>query len=748
MTGDKMGDTLYVAGGQQQLEKAEATKNFFSLNISVISDSSGKEWQTLPPWPGLPRILAVSAVQNSGVNELFYLFSGRNIGPKQPVEILVDGYAYSPKTKNWKNIGNIMLGREAGNGRSIMGGTAMSYGESYVLVFGGDEGRALKRRLELTQKINELEKSLTSSSGEESSSVLKNKIDSAKSELINILKYKSGFSRDIFAYHTITDTWVIVGKLPAPSPVTTTAVQWDGNIIIPTGEISPGVRTDKVWKGTIAPETLGFGFINYSVIGFYLILMVTVGIYFSKRENATDDFFLAGKRIPWWAAGLSIYATQLSAITFIAVPAIPFATNWEVYPGYITILLIVPIVITFYLPFFRRLNVTTAYQYLEKRFNLGVRLFGSISFIIFQLGRMSVVVFLPALAITAILGMNIYLAIILMGVFATVYTTLGGVEAVIWTDVIQVIILVAGMIYSLIFIVAHVGGIDIIYNIALHDSKLQMFDWRLSYTDLVTWSIFLGTFALQFGPYTTDQAVVQRYLTTKDEKEAAKSLWINGIISVPTGLLFFVLGTCLYVFYKLNPELLSVGMQTDQVFPLFIGQQLPVGFAGLVIAGIFSASMSSLDSSMHSISTAWTVDFHERFNPGSTEEYRLGLARKVVVIVGLFGTAMACMLASFPIQSLYFLFQEIIGLLGSALAGVFMLGIFTSSATGRGVLIGAFASLLAMAFAKFFTDIHFYIYPLMGIPVCVLVGYVISLFADSQEKNLSGLTYRKLISDK
>lgn len=588
-----------------------------------------------------------------------------------------------------------MLGREAGNGRSIMGGTAMSYGESYVLVFGGDEGRALKRRLELTQKINELEKSLTSSSGEGSSSVLKNKIDSAKSELINVLKYKSGFSRDIFAYHTITDTWVIVGKLPAPSPVTTTAVQWDGNIIIPTGEISPGVRTDKVWKGTITPETPGFGFINYSVIGFYLILMVAVGIYFSKRENATDDFFLAGKRIPWWAAGLSIYATQLSAITFIAVPAIPFATNWEVYPGYITILLLVPIVITFYLPFFRRLNVTTAYQYLEKRFNLGVRLFGSISFIIFQLGRMSVVVFLPALAITAILGINIYLAIILMGVFATIYTTLGGMEAVIWTDVIQVVILVAGMIYSLIFIVAHVGGIDIIYNIALHDSKLQMFDWRLSYTDLVTWSIFLGTFALQFGPYTTDQAVVQRYLTTKNEKEAAKSLWINGIISVPTGLLFFVLGTCLYVFYKLNPELLSVGMQTDQVFPLFIGQQLPVGFAGLVIAGIFSASMSSLDSSMHSISTAWTVDFHERFNPGSTEEYRLGLARKVVVIVGLFGTAMACILASFPIQSLYFLFQEIIGLLGSALAGVFMLGIFTSSATGRGVLIGAFASLLA-----------------------------------------------------
>jgi solute:Na+ symporter, SSS family len=348
-----------------------------------------------------------------------------------------------------------------------------------------------------------------------------------------------------------------------------------------------------------------------------------------------------------------------------------------------------------------------------------------LSFIIFQLGRMSVMVFLPALVITAIIGMDIYVAIILMGIFSIVYTVMGGMEAVVWTDVIQVVVLVFGIMYSLGFIIAHVGGVGPIYEIAMTDSKLLMFDWSFSFTDLVTWSIFLGTFALQFGPYTTDQAVIQRYLTTKNEKEASKSIWTNGIISVPTGFLFFALGVCLYVFYKMSPDLIHLGMQNDQIFPLFIGQQLPGGLSGLVIAGIFAASMSSLDSSMHSISTAWTVDFYRRFNPDLKRKSGSGL-QNCGFDCGPFGTAMACVLAMFPIQSLYFLFQEIVGLLSSALAGIFILGIFTERASSKGVIIGALISLIVMAFVKFQTGIHFYVYPLIGMPVCIIVGYLFS----------------------
>lgn len=730
--GSVLGNRLFIAGGQESKENPVATNHFFSMDLNNLN-SPDVNWQELPSWPGENRVLAVSATQSDGLNQRFYLFGGRDVSKDGSMDVLQDGFSYNPGSGKWEEI------TSAGEVPPLMASTVLSYGDSHILFFGGDDGVMLKERLALAAQIDSLDAIL-----ENGEAQVQSERDSLQAELTRILEEESTFSDKVFAYHTITDTWAVAAEMPRPSPVTTNAVWWDGNIILPSGEISPGVRTSRVWSGSIERESVDFGIVNYSILGVYILLLIGMGYYFSRRENLTDEFFLAGQRIPWWAAGMSIYATQLSAITFIAIPAVAYSTNWLVYPGYFTILLMVPVVVIFYLPFFRRLNITTAYEYLEKRFSLAVRLFGSLSFIIFQLGRMSVVVFLPALVITAIIGMDIYVAIILMGIFSIVYTVMGGMEAVVWTDVIQVVVLVFGILYSLGFIIMHAGGVGVIYDIAMADSKLLMFDWSLSITDLVTWSIFLGTFALQFGPYTTDQAVIQRYLTTKDEKEASKSLWTNGIISVPTGFLFFALGVCLYVFYKMSPELLHLGMQNDQIFPLFIGQQLPVGLSGLVIAGIFAASMSSLDSSMHSISTAWTVDFYRRFNPGSEEKYRLRLAKIVVILVGIFGTAMACVLAMFPIQSLYFLFQEIVGLLSSALAGIFILGIFTERASSKGVIIGAIASLFVMAFVKFQTDIHFYIYPLIGMPACIIVGYLFSFLFPSEEKKLTGLTYRNL----
>lgn len=730
--GAKLGNEIYIAGGQQSKTDPVATGHFLSLNLQVPEDG----WQRLPSWPGPSRVLGAAQVQSDGLNEQFYLFGGRDVLANGSMDVLQDGYAFDPSSQTWEELDS------PGGIPSLMGSTGVRYGDSHLLFFGGDDGEALLERLDLAAKIDSLNHKIEG--GVENQTDLTEERHRLQEELLHILQNKSTFSTKIRAYHAITDTWTVVGEMQEPAPVTTTAVWWNGNIVLPSGEISPGVRTNKVWKAEVGQENVPFGAVNYTVIAIYMMLLIYMGYYFSKRENATDEYFLAGQRIPWWAAGISIYATQLSAITFISIPAVAFSANWLVYPGYITIFLMVPIVIAFYLPFFRRLNITTAYEYLEKRFGLMVRLFGSLSFIIFQLGRMSVLVFLPALVITAILGMNLYVAIVLMGIFSIIYTVMGGMEAVVWTDVIQVVVLVFGIIYSLGFIIWHFGGIAPIYEIAMADTKLLMFDWSFSTTDLVTWSIFIGTFALQFGPYTTDQAVIQRYLTTKNEKEAAKSLWTNGIISIPTGFLFFTLGVCLYAFYKLSPELMHLGMQNDQVFPLFIGQQLPVGLAGLVIAGIFAASMSSLDSSMHSISTAWTVDFYKRFNPDADEQNRLRLAKIVVVVVGIFGTATACLLAMFPIQSLYFLFQEIVGLLSSALAGIFILGIFTEKTNSQGVMIGAIFSLVIMAFIKFQTGIHFYVYPIIGIPACILIGYFSSFFFQTESGNLSGLTYRKL----
>ena len=185
-------------------------------------------------------------------------------------------------------------------------------------------------------------------------------------------------------------------------------------------------------------------FSNWIVLGCYLAVLVGVGVDFAKREKSTDDFFLAGRRIPFWAAGLSIFGTQLSAITYLAMPARAYATDWSLLPLNIGILAIAPLVVFVYIPLFRRLNITTAYEYLEKRFHVSIRIFGSLSFIAFQLGRMGIVILLPALALAAVTGVNVYLCIALIGVLSTVYTALGGMEAVIWTDVLQAVVLIGG----------------------------------------------------------------------------------------------------------------------------------------------------------------------------------------------------------------------------------------------------------------------------------------------------------------
>lgn len=692
LVGGLLGEAIYVAAGKRTKDDWSDTKAFWKLDLS--RPAAERAWETLEPWPGPPRKKALAAVQSGGGDpRFFYLFSGEHStkdGDAVTRNYLSDAYRYDPREKAWTRLADLP--------RPLAAGCAIDIGQSHVLAFSGSAGKHIHKPV-----------------GE-----------------------RPEFPADVFTYHTITNTWARAGTMPR-SVVTTQAVAWDDRIVIPSGEARPGVRTPQVWAAK--PAKAGhFGWVNTAVVVIYLGALVAIGAYFSRREKGTSDFFLAGRRIPWWAAGLSIYATQLSAITFISSPAFSYAKDWIVYPAKITLFLAMPLVIFFYLPFFRRLNITTAYEYLERRYHVAVRLYGSVSFIAFQLVRMAIVLFLPALALSAIAGINIYVCIVLMGVLSTVYTVLGGMEAVIWTDVVQAVVLLGGVLIALIIVLALEGGPGPVYRTALADAKLTMWNWDWSFTSLVTWSCFIGSFALQLGPYTTDQAVIQRYLTTKDEKAAARGLWLNGILSIPFGFLFFALGTCLYVHFKSHPELLTAGMKNDQVFPLFVVRQLPVGVSGLVIAGAFAASMSTLDSSMHSIATAVTTDFYRRFHPQAADKRCLNLARWIVIVVGISATAVATLLVAPDIKSLWFFFQKALGLISSGLVGAFMLGVFTKRANAGGVLIGAATCLGVLIYVCWFTPIHFYLYAVIGIGTCVIVGYLASLAIPPGVRDLTGLT--------
>ena len=563
-----------------------------------------------------------------------------------------------------------------------------------------------------------------------------------------------GFPAGVLTYNTITDAWAATGAFPKDPaaglwpPVTTVTAPWRGPAtggrawyVIPSGEARPGVRTPQVVAAEPAGHPRGFKPLDYAVLGVYLAALAAMGVYFSRREKSTEDFFLGGHRVPWWAAGLSIFGTQLSAITFMAVPAKAYHTDWGYFLGNMSIVAVAPLIVYLYLPFYRRLNVTSAYEYLERRFNLPTRLLGSAAFVLFQLGRMGIVLYLPAAALAAVTRMDVYTCIVLMGLLATFYTVLGGIEAVIWTDVLQVVVLLGGALLALVVIVARVdGGLAAVATDAYAAGKLRLADFSWDFTAAAVWVVMLGKPFECIVSYTSDQTVVQRYLTTADEKQAARSIWTNAALTVPASILFFAVGTALWAFYRAHPAALDPTGRIDEVFPWFIVQELPAGVSGLVIAGLFAAAMSSLDSSMNSMATTITTDFYRRFRPAASDRRSLGLARWLTLLLGAAGTGFALYMAWLGSTSMWDQYIKIVGLFGGGLAGLFAAGIFTRRTTGAGALVGFAGSALLLYYVANHTALHLLTYPAVGVIGCFAIGYAASLLMPARRRDLAGLT--------
>jgi SSS family transporter len=358
---------------------------------------------------------------------------------------------------------------------------------------------------------------------------------------------------------------------------------------------------------------------------------------------------------------------------------------------------------------------------------------------------MGIVMFLPGLALAAVTGMDIVACIVIMGVLCTLYTVLGGIEAVIWTDVLQVAVLLGGALLALAIIVFSVdGGVQSAIDVAMDRDKLRLARFSWDWTGPAIGVILLGAVFNNLVPYSSDQAVVQRYLTTPDERRAARAVWTGAILSLPASIIFFSVGTALFVFYQQYPERLNPLGPSDQIFAWFIVQELPVGIAGLVIAGVFAAAMSSLDSSMNSISAVITTDLFRRFSSDRDERSYLALARWITVLLGIAGTATAVLMAQADVKSLWDQFLAYIGLLGGTMAGLFALGIVSTRATSSGATVGAAAAVVALGYVKTSTDISGLLYAAVGMATCVGVGYIASLALPTSARPLEGLTIHTL----
>ena len=499
---------------------------------------------------------------------------------------------------------------------------------------------------------------------------------------------------------------------------------------------------------TSAPATSGsFHVLDYLALIGYLVVIVGIGIYFSRRENTTNDYFLAGRRVPWWAASLSIFSTYLSAVTFMGIPAAAFKEDWVTILINLGIILVAPVTVFCFLPFYRRLNVTTIYEYLEMRFSLGIRIYGSLSFVLLQLAKMGIYLLLPSLALATVTGFNVYACILVMGLLCTIYTVLGGIEAVIWTDVLQSCVLVGGGLLCIGTIFAaeqfDFSGMLAVANDA---DKFHIFNTEGGIDSSVFWVVIIGGFFIQLVPFSSDQVIAQRFLTTCDEKAAARSVWAHAGIVVPASLLFFGLGTALFVYYASRPEMLPTGdVKNDAIVPWFIATRLPAGLAGLVIAGLFAATMSTVDSGIHSIATSLVNDVHRKLRPDADDRQRLKMARILTVGAGLFGTVSALVISKMDAGSLWKLILLLVGLFGSSLTGVFLLGVFTSRASTRGVVLGIAVSIMSLIMLRTFEiPIHSFLTAAVGVLSCVVVGYFASIFLPGRDRLLKNLTLTTL----
>ena len=503
----------------------------------------------------------------------------------------------------------------------------------------------------------------------------------------------------------------------------------------------------QLWQVSLKQPEKNFGWVNMTVLVVYLIGVVLVGLFFVFKNRNTDDYFRGGQSIPWWAAACSIYATMLSSLTYVALPAVVYQSNWLLLIGIWMIIAVAPIAIYVAIPFFRQIDATSAYEYLSKRFNMGVRLFASGLFTLFHIGRMGIVMALTALALSAVTPLSASDSVLIMGVLCLIYCTMGGIEAVIWTDTLQTIVLIIGAITCFVTIILGLeGGLTDFISIGMLDDKFTMVnaDFSLdSITTLSIWVIVIGGIGQNLSSYTADQAVVQRYMVTKDLSEARKSIWANAIIAAPGALLFFCIGTGLYAFYQSHPEKLDPSIQIDQIFPTFIATELPIGVAGLIVAGIFAAAQSTVSTSMNSIATTLVTDFIRPFNLVKTEKGYMRSARWLTFIMGTLGTLAGLIFIDPEIRSLMEAYFKVIGMFMGALGGLFVLGALTKKANSFGASVGILAGVTTMISAWQLGWANGYLYATIGIVSCLVVGYIASLLTQTAEttaKDLTGLT--------
>ena len=478
--------------------------------------------------------------------------------------------------------------------------------------------------------------------------------------------------------------------------------------------------------------------IDFTILIIYFCSLGTVGYIFGRRERDTEDFFLGGRKIPWLAVCFSILATELSALTFIGVPADSFrADHAYIQFAFGSMLGRLGIALLF-MPAFYRGKVTTVYEYLVQRFGAGTRNTATLFFFVTRLLASGVRLFGASIAVSVVTGWPIIPCIGIMALVAMAYTGLGGIKAVVWTDMLRITVFLGGALLAAIYLFTRIpGGWEGVTSVAGPLGKLRAFDLSISLSNPRILLVGLVNGCIQtFAALGTDQDLAQRMLTTKRTREAQKSIVLTGIIDFPLVMLFLSIGTLLFVFYHFYPDP-NLPAQTDRIFPYFIMTQLPVGLRGLLIAGVLAAAMSSTDSALGALSSSAVVDIYKPYiRKKATEKHYLRASRWFVVLfcVILVAIAIACR----NVEGVLWLGLRIVGFTYGGMLGVFLLGVLAKRGSNLGNIIAMFSSVVV-------TLIIFKLEPLLHIswPWIVVIGmlwtFVLGYMLDGLGKQGGGM---------
>jgi SSS family solute:Na+ symporter len=485
--------------------------------------------------------------------------------------------------------------------------------------------------------------------------------------------------------------------------------------------------------------------IDIAVLAVYLLAVIGMGIWFARYNRSSKDFMAAGGSLPGWAVGLSIFGTYLSSNTFIGVPGKAYGGNWNGFVFSLSLPLAAWVAVKWFVPFYRQSGEISAYHHLEKRFGPWARTYALVCYLLTQLARVGTILFGVSLGLSALTGWSLPVVIIVSGVAVTVYTLLGGIAVVIWTDVVQSIVLLIGAVVIAVLLLAnHPGGADEAMQAAAAAEKFSLGSYAIDFTQATFWVVLIYGLFINLNNFGIDQSFVQRYHTARDNQAAARSVWTGALLYVPVAALFFFIGSMLFSYYEASPSLLDElktaypDGHADQVLPHFIATQLPTGVAGLLIAAIFAAAMSSIDTSLNSSATVTLKDFMQRYlNRGDDEEGALKILRIATLVWGILGTGVA--LAMIGQKSLLDSWWKLSGIFAGGMLGLFLLGLISRKADNAGALIGVILGVLVicwMTFADYFPEefrspFHAHMIIVVGTLTIFLVGIGISRWRSS-----------------